>query len=74
PLTTPIAMANSLVASHNVIIHTVTFSTSVPEASKLEMGSVATIGGGKHYHADTGDQLVDVFEEIANNLPTIITE
>ncbi|MGI9517022.1 MAG: vWA domain-containing protein [Pirellulaceae bacterium] len=74
PLSTPISTANSLVASHNVIIHTVTFSTSVPQSSKDEMGTVATIGGGKHYHADTGAELVDVFEEIANNLPTIITE
>ena len=74
PDTPPIATANSLVASHNVVIHTVTFSKSVPQSSKDEMGTVASIGGGKHYHADTGDELVEAFIEIANNLPTIITE
>lgn len=72
--TRPPTKATSLVSQYNVIIHTVTFSTSVPQASKDEMKEVARIGGGKWYHADTGEQLVDIFEEIANNLPTIITE
>ncbi len=72
--TGPISMASTLVASHNVVIHTVTFSKSVPQSSKNEMAEVARIGGGRHYHADTGEELVDVFEQIANNLPTIITE
>jgi Ca-activated chloride channel family protein len=38
------------------------------------MKSVADIGGGKHYHAATGAELVAIFEEIANNLPTIFTQ
>jgi hypothetical protein len=38
------------------------------------MQQVASIGGGKHYHAATGDQLIAIFEEIANNLPTILTK
>jgi len=72
--TRPPSRASSIVASNNVVIHTVTFTPSVPQASKDEMAEVARIGGGKHYHADTGDELVAIFEEIANNLPTIITE
>jgi hypothetical protein len=38
------------------------------------MQDVAEIGGGKHYHAATGAELVAIFEEIANNLPTILTK
>ena len=72
--TRPPTMAASLVQQYNVIIHAVTFSTSVPQSSKDEMAQVALIGGGRYYHADTGEELVQVFEQIANNLPTIITE
>jgi hypothetical protein len=38
------------------------------------MINVAAIGGGNHYHSDTGDDLVPIFREIANNLPTILTQ
>ncbi len=38
------------------------------------MQAVANIGGGKHYHADEGNALIEIFEQIANNLPTIITD
>ena len=61
----------SILASHNVIIHTVTFS---PGADQSAMQQVAAAGGGKHYHADEAADLVAVFEEIANNLPTLITQ
>ena len=67
----PIAVAHTLVNSYNLTIHTVTFGEG---ADQDRMRSVADIGGGKHYHATTGPQLVAIFEEIANNLPTIITE
>lgn len=70
----PPAMATQLINDYNVVIHTVTFSKGVPDSSKNEMKEVARIGSGRHYHADTGEDLVRVFQEIANNLPTIITE
>ncbi len=70
----PRVQASNLVNQYNVTIHTVTFSTNIPQSARDEMREVARIGGGKHYHADTGDQLVAIFREIANNLPTIITE
>jgi hypothetical protein len=38
------------------------------------MQDVAETGGGKHYHAATGEELVSIFQEIANNLPTILVE
>ena len=62
---------NSIIAAHNVVVHTVTFS---PGADQTAMQAVALAGGGNHYHADEAADLVAVFEEIANNLPTLITQ
>ena len=67
----PDNVAEDIVADHNVTIHTVTFS---PGADQTSMQEVAAIGHGRHYHANTGNELVEIFEEIANNLPTILTE
>ena len=64
-------IAEALVANNLLTIHTVTFGTG---ANQQDMREVAAIGGGKHYHAATGADLVRIFEEIANNLPTILTE
>ncbi len=67
----PVGVTQSIVGSHNVTVHAVTFSH---EADTNTMGQVASAGGGKHYHAEDTDELTDIFREIANNLPTIITE
>ncbi len=67
----PDVVAQQLMASYNLTIHTVTFGEN---ADQNLMKTVADIGGGKHYHAATGAELVAIFEEIANNLPTILTE
>ncbi len=71
---TPSQKAAQIVGQNNVVIHAVTFSTNISANAWAEMDEVARIGGGKHYHADTGEQLVAIFREIANSLPTIITE
>ena len=60
-----------IIANNNVTIHTVTFTTGADQES---MARVAALGGGRHYHADEGEDLIGIFEEIANNLPTILTE
>ncbi len=69
--TDPVTVATSTMNSQNVVIHTITFSD---DADIDRMEQVADIGKGKHYHAVNGQDLIDIFEEIANNLPTIITE
>ncbi len=69
--TSPLTVANNLVSQYNLTIHTVTFGGG---ANQSLMQDVADAGGGKHYHAATGSELVQVFEEIANNLPTILVE
>jgi hypothetical protein len=63
--------AEDIIEDNNVTIHTVTFT---PGADQDAMEDVAATGYGRHYHADEGDGLVAIFEEIANNLPTILTE
>ena len=68
---TAIQAANTVVAGDDVQIHTVTFTSG---ADKGAMRAVANAGGGKHYHADSGSELIEIFREIANNLPTLITE
>ena len=67
----PITVATNVVNQYNFTIHTITFG---PNADKNRMRSIAAIGGGKYYHAETGSELNDVFREIANNLPTLITQ
>ena len=67
----PDDVARTLMSSYHLTIHTVTFGDG---ADQELMQEVAQIGGGKHYHADNGAELVAIFEEIANNLPTILTK
>ncbi len=69
--TAPAAVARSLMNSYNLTIHTVTFGEG---ADQDAMEEVAEIGGGKHYYAANAAELVAIFEEIANNLPTILTQ
>ena len=67
----PVTVTQQLMTEYNITIHTVTFTSG---ANQSDMQSVALYGGGKHYHASTGNELVEIFEEIANNLPTILSE
>ena len=67
----PTTVATNIVASHNVTIHTVTFTAG---ADQDAMEAVAAIGGGKAFHANESSELIAIFEQIANNLPTIITQ
>ncbi len=67
----PRTVAQQIVSQYDVTIHTVTFGAG---ADQNLMQEVAEIGGGEHYHAANGDELDAIFEEIANNLPTIVTQ
>lgn len=58
-------------ARERVQIHTITFGA---DADIPRMQEVATIGGGRHYHALTGDELRDIYREIALTLSTLMTE
>lgn len=62
--------AAQIAAAENIQIYTITFSN---EADVARMKQVAAAGAGKHIHAITGAELVLAFEEIARNLPTLLT-
>ena len=61
----------SNLAADRVQIHTITFGR---DADQARMREVAQIGGGKHFHALTGDQLRAIYREIALTLSTVMTE
>ncbi|MCA9238164.1 MAG: VWA domain-containing protein [Planctomycetales bacterium] len=54
--------AAAVAATTDVTIHTITFSD---EANQSLMQSVAAATEGKHYHANTAEELRDVFKELA---------
>lgn len=67
----PVDVANQIIADNpNVVINTITFAGG----DQTEMAEVASIGGGTHYHAEDGAELVEVFREIARSFSTVITE
>lgn len=67
----PVNVVMNLVENNAVTIHAVTFT---PGADQTAMRQVVENGGGSAFHANDGEFLVAIFEEIANNLPTILTE
>jgi Ca-activated chloride channel family protein len=67
----PDDIAKNAYENFGIIVHTITFSEGADQAA---MQIVAAKGGGKHWHADNQAALIAVFKEVANNLPTLITE
>lgn len=65
------AIAATQAAAQGVAVYTVTFSN---EADQTKMAEVASEGAGLHFHAETPEDLVEVFREIAKNLPTLLTK
>jgi Ca-activated chloride channel family protein len=58
-------------ATANAQVHTITFSQG---ANKKLMKDVAKIGNGTALHADTNQQLIDVFQTIARQLQVVLIE
>lgn len=58
-------------ADSGITIFTVTFAN---EADIARMQQVASIGGGKHYHASSPAALSQAFQDIAHSLPTLLTK
>jgi len=67
----PVTTAAAALANDNITVHTITFSSG---ANQNHMIEVAEAGNGEHWHADDQASLLQVFEDVANNLPTLITE
>lgn len=58
-------------AKQKVMVFTITFSS---EADQTTMKLVAEKGLGKHYHATSGASLTGVFQDIAKQLPIILSK
>ena len=68
--TTPSQAANTAQAN-SCIVHTITYGT---DADQVDMQGAANIGHGRHWHAPNQSALLDVFEDIADNAPTLLVE
>jgi uncharacterized protein YegL len=66
----PLPQARAAAGQH-IVIHTITFGSGADQAL---MQNVAQASGGNHYHAPTGQDLIEIYEEIALTLTTILTE
>ena len=58
-------------AADRVTIHTITFGGN---ADIPRMAEVANIGGGRHFHADNGVELREIYREIALTLSSMMTQ
>lgn len=56
---------------NGVAVYTISYSN---EAEQELLQELATLSGGKHFHAATSDDLQEAFAAIAQNLPTLLTE
>lgn len=68
--TDPVTVANEAKAA-GIVVYTITFGAS---ADQTAMQQVASITGGKHYHAPDEEALIASFKEIALSLSVILTE
>jgi len=66
----PVSLAQNA-ANGGILVHTITFAL---EAEQPLMQSVASVGGGTHYHAASGADLRGVLRQIAQSLPTMLTD
>jgi hypothetical protein len=66
----PVAAAQAA-ALKNITIHTITFGQTTDQGLMM---SVASVTGGKHFHAPDAAKLTAIFKEIAQSLPVILTK
>ncbi len=67
----PDTVATNAHNDHGITVHTIAFGN---DANETLMRQTAENGGGQYWKATTPESLTTAFEEIANNLPTLLTE
>ena len=65
------AVQQVIAQNPNTVIHAVTFSTAADQGL---MRSIANATHGEHFHANTRQELIDVFKRIAASVPTLLTQ
>ncbi|MFY8199331.1 MAG: vWA domain-containing protein [Pirellula staleyi] len=63
-------LAAKRASANGIMIFAITFSN---EADQATMKQVAAIGNGKHYHASHASGLKQIFQDIASQLPILIS-
>ena len=66
-----LAVQQVITQNPNTIVHAVTFTTAADQGL---MRSIAHATNGEHFHANTRDELVDIFRRIAASVPTLLTQ
>jgi hypothetical protein len=61
--------AGALASADGITVHTITFS---PGASQQNMQDLANAGNGQHFHADTANDLDNIFRELAASMTIIV--
>lgn len=69
----PVVTAAALHANHGIVIHSVTFGAEI-EAREMMDEVAAVAGNGLSLHADSAEELLESFQNIANSLPVLVTE
>ena len=64
-------VAAQIAADNEITIYTVSFSEG---ADQTAMANIAALTGGRHYHADTDEQLAEAFKSIAQAIPSLMTQ
>ena len=67
----PVGIAQTMNSAAGIVIHSVTFGTEAQ--ARQTMDDVANVAGnGLSLHADSADELIASFEQIANSIPVIV--
>ena len=67
----PDVVAQQVVQDNFLVIHGLTFGAGADQA---RMQTVADIGGGRFWHAADLEALEDAYNEIALDVPTVLTD
>ena len=62
-------IAGQTAANAGIVIYTVTFSAG---ANQAHMQQLATVGGGRHYHADNPGELDSAFQDLGGSIANLV--
>lgn len=66
----PVSRATAA-AANRITVHTISFGDG---ADQNVMQQIADATGGSHYHANSGEELMSAFEQIAEELPAVLIQ
>lgn len=67
----PVVVATELTQHYRLTIHTITFGDA-PDVERMK--AIAKLGHGNYYHAQSGADLYQAFQQIASQLPVMLIQ